>query len=77
MLIQVTMSPEQLLVINQFLKYTRLGQQTNFGNAVTDLALALEQDFSEGCLDMFQNEFGTPSIQVTFDEDEGMVFEVL
>jgi hypothetical protein len=77
MLIQMTITPEQLLVIKEFLKFTRLGQQTIFGNAATDLTLSLEKDFGEDGFDMFENQFGTPSIQVTFSDDEGMTFEVL
>lgn len=76
MLVQLNVTPEQLLVIKQFLFYTRLGQETQFGNAVTTLAIALEQDFGEG-IEMFENQFGVPEISVEFNDDEGMVFNVL
>jgi hypothetical protein len=77
MFVQLTITPEQLLVINQFLKFTRRGQSTIFGNAVTDLALGLEKDFGEDGLEMFENQFGTPEITASFNDEEGMVFEVL
>lgn len=77
MLVQLNVTPEQLLVIKQFLFFTRLGQQTQFGNAVTDLAVALEKDLGQDGLEMFENQFGVPEISVEFNEDEGMVFHVL
>lgn len=76
MLVQVTMTPEQLLVLKQFLFFTRLGSPTIFGNAATDLSIALEKDVGEDGFEMFENQFGTPEITVEFSEDEGMVFNV-
>jgi hypothetical protein len=73
--VKLTLTPNQVAVIYQFLWNTRLGSRNVFEEEISNLMIDMEHDG----IDAYLNEFvpDRPKISVEFNDDEGMVFKVL
>jgi hypothetical protein len=74
--IRLTLTPQEFLVINEFLYRVRLGNRNQFEEAVSELMILLEEGGSDEFAARAATEYGVPSIGVEFSDDEGLVFNI-
>jgi len=76
--VTLTITPEQFIVINEFLAHSRLGNDNIYREAITNLALDLEKAGAEAEVKSWLEHMGIgkPYFTVEYNEDEGMSFNV-
>jgi hypothetical protein len=72
--VKLKLTPEQVAVIYAFLHNTRLGSRNKFEDAISDLMIDMQEDGIEDYLDEFVPDM--PKINIEFNNDEGMVFNI-
>jgi hypothetical protein len=77
MFINLRFTPEQFSVIYEFLYHTRLGNRNIYEDAISELMIKLENDGAEELVNLVKEDYGNFTINVEFNQDDGMTFSLL
>jgi hypothetical protein len=68
---KLTVTKQQFVILNQILMHVRLGDDNEFQNAISELAIT----FADIANDL-DEDYPVPSLGITYNESEGLVIEL-
>ncbi len=74
--VNITISAETLLVMNEFLQHIKLDDATKWSRHVAETLISWEGMEYQEIIAHFQNELGKPEIEILVTEQDGFEFKL-